>query len=296
MIKIRADSIAEMIEVSVFITSPPQKIREAIYKCLQEKFSDASTSELAETAERLQARVVDIISSKQADSTADRFGYYYHLEIDDINRDYLKGSCFVNPGDDEDTKRSKIRRAKASALANYITKLSPLGFEKFCYRLLNLIGVIDPVVTRSSNDQGIDFFGEWHLEGMLKTSALPAGVERQFRTWIVGQAKKYDRTSISTAAIRELVGSVALAKAKTFSSEIDTLSRLNVRLCDPVFYMFVTTGRISSDVRRLLLDSGVLFMDSNLLGIFLADRAVDTDSWHSSEIQFYDWVEAVPSG
>lgn len=294
MIRVRADTITEMIEESISANSPPTKIRDIILECLREKNPTASPDELSEAAERSQPKIVDFITRKQIEFNSDGFGYFFHVEIDEVTREYIYGACFVRPSDDQKTRESKERRAKAASISDLVRSISPQMFEKFCFRILEFIGVQNPVVTNSSNDQGIDFFGDWRLETFLKASALPAGVEAQFRTWIVGQAKKYDKTTVSTSEIRELVGSVALAKAQAFSSDVDKLRSLKIRACDPVFYMFVTTGRITSGVKKLLSDAGVLFLDCDLIGVFLADRATGADLWHLGEVEFNSWLNAVP--
>jgi hypothetical protein len=49
---------------------------------------------------------------------------------------------------------------------------------------------------------------------------------------------------------------------------------LDIRLCDPIFYLFFTTGTISPPGWRLLARSGVVGMDGEMVAAFLCDRDV----------------------
>ena len=89
---------------------------------------------------------------------------------------------------------------------------------------------------------------------------------------MVGQAKHYNMTQIGTEHIRELVGSVSLARAGVYGSGTNPLSDLNVRVADPIFLMFFTTGTISANAWQLLNRSGVIGMDGEMIAAFLADR------------------------
>ena len=79
---------------------------------------------------------------------------------------------------------------------------------------------------------------------MLKPEIISPGAEKHFSVWLVGQSKHYPNTRISTAEIRELVGSVELARAKVFAGSTNPLDELRVRLCDTIIYLFFTTAAI----------------------------------------------------
>ena len=111
------------------------------------------------------------------------------------------------------------------------------------------------------------------------------------KVWLVGQAKHYDASQVSTKDIRELVGSVSLARTKTYAGSKDPLARLQMRSCDPVVYLFFTTGRISRDARDLLQKAGVVGMDGGQLAIFLADCGVGLDEeGHFCREEFRRWA------
>jgi restriction endonuclease Mrr len=145
-------------------------------------------------------------------------------------------------------------------------------------------------VTRASADQGIDFFGRVPIGEILKPAIIDSGVERHFKVWLVGQAKHYRSTQVSTKDIRELVGSVALAKSKVFAGKIDPLASLQMRICDPVVYMFFTTGSITRDARDILNRAGVVAMDGLQLAMFLADHSVGLDGIEFAPATFRAWL------
>jgi restriction endonuclease Mrr len=91
---------------------------------------------------------------------------------------------------------------------------------------------------------------------------------------MVGQAKHYPTGQVATPEIRELVGSVELARAGAWSRVSSPYLDMKLRLCDPVFFLFFTTGTISASGWRLLGASGVVGMDGEMLAAFLADHDV----------------------
>jgi restriction endonuclease Mrr len=185
----------------------------------------------------------------------------------------VQGYCFEEPTDSATTADAKRRRVLADEVLSHIADLTHNEFELLCAVIAEELGADSPTVTSYGHDEGIDFFGrvDW---SMLQEFPLP-NVDRQLGVWIVGQAKHYDRTQVATPDIRELVGSVYLARSSAFSKEDSpNFGELAIRACDAVFCFFVTSGDISRDGWSLLRTSGVIGMDGEMLGAFLADRGV----------------------
>jgi len=118
--------------------------------------------------------------------------------------------------------------------------------------------------------------------------ALP-GFYTTLSVWLVGQAKHYKETKVATPDIRELVGSVELARARAFAKPA-SLPNLEMRLCDPVFYLFFTTGKISRDGWALMKASGVVGMDGAMIAAFLADHDVGCSGGTFAASLFEAWV------
>jgi len=157
---------------------------------------------------------------------------------------------------------------------------------------LELLKVEKPFVSRQTADQGIDFFGRVPYGKILQPSFLHPGAEKHIAVWLVGQAKHYPDSNIGTSDIRQLVGSVELARAKVFAGSTNPLSELTTRLCDPIIYLFFTTGRFSRDSVELLSRSGVLAFDGLQIGQFLADHGIGLAADLFDQVLFDRWLAA----
>ena len=215
---------------------------------------------------------------------------FLRVTLNSTNDDYVQGSCFVEPVDDATIAHAKRKRAKLLRYVDEFEAINPNEFERLCGRTLSLFQVEEEFVTRSSADQGIDFFGRVPVGEILKPAVIEPGPDQFFKVWLVGQAKHYQATQVSTKDIRELVGSVALAKSKVFAGKTDPLSSLEMRICDPVVYLFFSTGTITRDARDLLTKAGVVAMDGLQLAMFLADHGVGLESDEFSKDVFRDWL------
>lgn len=244
-----------------------------------------------EKAEKIEKKVIanleDIASHSSLNGIAVRFS------INSSSSYYLHGSCFVLPGDSVGTVDAKKRRAHAWSYAAQIDKLSPLDFESLCCGLLELIGVESPSTTRRSGDEGIDFFGRMPLPSSKLQEVLGPNLAHKIYFWVVGQAKHYQRTTAGTPELRDLFGSIELAKAGVTNPIEQVLKGERVRVADPVVYLFVTSGRISSQGKLLLKSSGVYGVDGEMIGTFLSDHAVGIDATGDfSESIFTNWVSS----
>jgi hypothetical protein len=84
---------------------------------------------------------------------------------------------------------------------------------------------------------------------------------------------------------------VVLARFHAFSVNGEKYRDLLIRVCDPVFFLFVTTGRISSRGWTLLEAGGVIGMDGQMVAAMLADCRVGTDCNNEfSEEMFSIWI------
>ena len=63
-------------------------------------------------------------------------------------------------------------------------------------------------------------------------------------------------------------------KARAFADDGSALPSLNMRVCDPVFYLFMTTGRLSSQIQRLVEASGIIALDGDSIAALLADSEI----------------------
>ena len=229
---------------------------------------------------------------RNAIEEARRNSHFHRYELNIANDDYIQGSCYIEPNDDQSVRAAKARRANVFAYVDEFENLTHAEFETLSGRVLSLFKVEEGFVTKASADQGIDFFGRVPFGEVIKPTAISPGAEKQLKLWLVGQSKHFKQTQVSTKDIRELVGSVSLAKSKVYAGSKDPLSRLRMRTCDPVFFLFLTTGRISRDAMDLLNKSGVVAMNGEQLAMLLADHGVALVDNNFNAANFRAWLEA----
>ena len=114
---------------------------------------------------------------------------------------------------------------------------------------------------------------------------------------MVGQAKHYVDGSVSTPALRDLIGSVTMLRSP--KADRRAYPNLIIRTCDSVFHLLVTTGRLSSEVWREINNHGAIGIDGEMLAAFLAARGVASSTDGFDESKFVDWLttfETFPIG
>lgn len=203
-------------------------------------------------------------------------GKTVRYEINSSDSDFIQGASYINEDDSNEIAEFRKHRAHFDNYKNYVENLNPRRFECLCGLILHLLGVKNPIVTKGAGDDGIDFFGLWELgEKALQTVMFP-NFEKQMKIWLVGQAKHYTELQVSTPDVRELIGSIELAKSSVFSYKNNDFDYLKIRPCDPIYYLFITSGNMSSKTHDLLDKSGVIGIDGNMIAAFLADKKVAT--------------------
>ncbi len=249
----------------------------------------SSRSEAREKAERWEKRTLS--SLQQEISVLQEMGRPSRLAFNSSSEYMIQGACFIEPIDSDDLKDKKRRRSRATDYSAILGEITPRQFEFLCGQLIKMFGVENPVVTRSSSDEGIDFYGKLSLDSMFFPNDLNPTIQRQLSIWMIGQAKHYQASQSGTPEIRELVGAITLARAGVFGSLEPPFQDLQIRVADPVFALFITTGPISSYAWRLLTKSGVIGMDGEMLSAFLSDRGVGLEEGSLNRDRFVRWIE-----
>jgi hypothetical protein len=271
------------------VLSPPRPAKDLLVEIAVDSSWFPSRAEAEEAAERWEkaflARLRDLLSERN------RLGRFCLHDFNSSSEYMVQGCAFIEAGVDPlEVQEAKKRRGAFAEYVVAIQNVTPDDFEAACRGMLAELGVETPVVTRHSADEGIDFYGRLKLEGNVKrVSALP-GFYRRLAVWIVGQAKHYDAVQGGTPDIRAVVGSVNLARGKAYGSAGDQFPDLDIRVCDPVFYLFFTTGSISTNGWRLLESSGVIAMDGEMVATFLADHQVGWSNDAFDAAAFDAWV------
>lgn len=245
-------------------------------------------AEAGEWAERVRERFLDRLRREYSAFVA--VGRPCPFEFNSSSDYMLQGAAFEEPGDSHQTREAKRRRARLPDYEGALRGLNPEEFESVCAGMLKMLGVRDPRLTPRSGDEGIDFYGYLELEQFILPGDLYPTIQKQLVAWMIGQAKRYLTTGVSTPDVRELVGSIQLAKGRAYVGTSDKYRDLVIRACDPVFYLFFTTGRLSSESWNLLAQSGVVGMDGQMVASFLADREVGVEDGEFDEDIFRRWI------
>lgn len=266
--RVAANSLNDSIE----ITQKPISARDLLVKVIEHNGWGNDTEDIYEMAEKWAVAFVQH-AKKQREIRLNR-GQLCTYTLLESSGDYICGMACPLPTDDEGTLAEKARRGRLHAYIEAVINLDYSDFELLCCGILALIGVEQPRITRQTADQGIDFFGRLNLKKFLQSSSLPGGVESQMSIWLVGQAKQYISTKISTKILRELFGSGQLAKSSIFAGRTNPLEGFCARVGDPVFYILITTGKISRDSWELAERSGLIIMEQTMIAAILCDNGV----------------------
>ncbi len=213
----------------------------------------------------------------------------------------IQGACFIEGTDSDEVVEQKRRRLRWKDYYETLQELSPREFELLCREVLKLIGARNVKLTKETRDEGIDFYGKLSVADVIKPSSAFRfrPFESFLEIWLIGQAKHYRAVKVATPDLRELIGSVNLASARTFADlDPDKYPDLRIRVADPVFMLFFTTGRISIDGWQLVKKSGIVAMDGEILAAFLADHDVaiikEEGTKQFSRDTFFEWLKIPP--
>ena len=207
----------------------------------------------------------------QIRDTAESEGLTWHIELYGSEYEWVRGASFHDKSLNPSEQDARARRADADAVLAELQKLTPAEFERICTRVLTLLGCRDSRTSPLRDDGGIDFYGQLALQGRLNTPLPLGGIDTRTNVWLIGQAKHYPTRAIQTAVVRELVGSVELARTK---GAIHQWAGLEIRPFDATVLLVFTTGWFSSGSVSLLAQSGVLSMNGKQLATFLCDAGI----------------------
>ncbi|MBS7545735.1 restriction endonuclease [Ancylobacter oerskovii] len=238
----------------------------------------------AELAERLEQATIAYIAEKAAASEKD--GVLFHLQLLGSSRDYVAGFSHPLATESPGSALARQQRRHVADVRAAIQSLSFSHFERFCARILILMGASEAKITPHSGDQGIDFHGTLTL-GQFNSLPQPfMQMAHDIRFSFLGQAKHYPNSALSTSVVRELIGAVSLARTKTFSSRsFDGLESANIRPFSPIVTILFTTGTLSRGARELSSSAGIISRSGEQLAVFLVDHSIGV-SINDDELKF----------
>lgn len=168
-------------------------------------------------------------------------------------------------------------------------KLTGREFEAACRGILDLMGCEDPVLTPRSNDQGLDFYGLLQMVNRLNARYTRGSIDRSMRSWIIGQAKQVGNP-VGTPEIRELTGSIEMARYGISADNGKSHRSLDLKPYDSVFLLFITTGEFTRDAWRIIDSAGLVAMDGPVVAAFLCDHCVADLEGRCDSETFDEWI------
>ncbi len=290
--KPRPALIADLIYEQLPIDSKPIKLTSSIEKIIANNFVELDSVEKScEWEAPVKSRLLNYIKRSEEKGVQPQIAFNSSSEY------MIQGACFVEGSDSKEVAEQKKRRLLWRDYYEALRELSPHQFELLCRNVLEILGVRNARVTKRTKDEGIDFYGKLSVADLIKPSSAFRfkPFESFLEIWLVGQAKHYGAVKVATPDLRELVGSVNLAVARAFADmNPNKYADLQIRVADPVFMLFFTTGQISIDGWQLITKSGIVAMDGEMLAAFLADHNVAIVERNGlkqfSKSAFLDWL------
>lgn len=267
--KISAATLATALADRTGRTAAPVLLHDYVAELAIEVGYASSLNSALEVVEPLLPKVRITLAHLQAE--AEQNGTTWAVELFGSDDEWIRGSSFEDSSLDPTTRGIRARRAYVAEVKAQIVELTASEFERACTRVLKALGCNEPYTSPIRNDGGIDFYGRLTLKGRLDTPLPLGGLDDRAGVWLIGQAKHYPTRPIQTAVLRELVGSVELART---GGAIHSWNGLTLRPFDAVLLLVFTTGWFSAGSLALLEQSGVLAMNGDQLATLLCDAGL----------------------
>lgn len=252
---------------------PPRLLHDVVATYLVDLYGleiDSAFEEAFQILNEVQRTLRDLQHSAQVAGTD------WTVEIYGTGDEYLRGASFADLSLPEREQEIRRQRRHVNVILSELRALTPEEFEIACTSILKLIDCRDPVTSPLRDDGGIDFYGRLQLTGRLGRKFPYGGLDGKVGVWLIGQAKRYKESNpVQTAAVRELVGSVELARTR---GAIHEWEGLELSPFDAIVQLFFTTGVFTSGAEKLLQKSGIVSMNGNQLSVFLSDCGVGIDA------------------
>lgn len=283
------EQIITRIRAILSLDTPPQALRDVVEQALQQTHPPLRALELTD---RFTPRVKTHLLNLHAELTSSGVDPWF--EFHSASNDHIRGPCFPETTDSPSVREAKANRLRMEPTKVVLESLSFDEFESISKSILYLLGARGYKKTQRSKDQGIDFFGELFISDLERSTFPFFRFNDNLKVWLVGQAKHYVGGKVATPEIRNLVGSVNLARFKEYASTTELLSELPMRSCDPVFVLFFTTGTYTRDAVKLAFNSGVILKDVMDLSKLIADKGVGLNHiGQPTKDELLNWAQSI---
>lgn len=275
------------LEVVVGISGRPRRLLNCMEDELRQHFGLPAV-QAAEVAERLEVSVRDLIIVRQEEAQSN--GVLSILTLADERQRSVCGSCWEKGTDSAAVREGKKRRLQVEPMLTIIRNLSFREFEHFGAKVLKVLGASTSYVTPQSNDQGIDFYGTISLGQYAQGPAPFFKLAHDVSLRFAGQAKHYPNIAVGPAVVRELIGSIALARYRVFTRGPEMFENLSLLPMNPLLCMIFTTGRFTKGAMEIAEKAGVIVRSGEQLAVFLADCGVGYVEGVFNPDTFHEWL------
>jgi hypothetical protein len=149
-----------------------------------------------------------------------------------------------------------IKIFENNRIADYVENLGFSDYEAISSLLVKrLLGNITLGQNYGSRDEGIDFYGYYSPTSSIYSKFLNS------HSWYIGQVKCY-QSNIKTNALRELLGTIVLAKNGIWALDGRYDGKLEVKNYDHVIPMFITKSYYSYDSINLAKQYNIKLFDN----------------------------------
>ncbi len=272
MNELTAEELFQLLLGHIRPTSPPQDLHVCLATLAHDNGYVSSLNLAHELIEPLVPGVRSITT--QMLNRAVLEGTVWNIELFGSDDEWIRGSSFHDPQLPDEDQVARARRVFVEDAKNALRAFRPREFEFACASVLKLLGCQDPHTTRHSADGGIDFYGRLELKGRLDSPFPYGGLDTRGRVWLIGQAKHCPNSELVPAVLREMIGTVELART---GSALQEWPGLDLRPFDASLILIFTTGEFGPGAQALLGKSGVLSMNGDQLATFLCDAGIGID-------------------
>lgn len=267
MNNISPNAIADFIYHEFDYFTPPASLSGAILEYAYRFNNEFSTLEIAESiGENLEKYISSLLKKEQERRRANLFCPYQIF----VDQDEIVGFAYPRLTDSSIMEQVRKVASEVPKALEVIQGLHHSKFEVFCSKILDLLHADETQKTTDSRDEGIDFLGWLCIpETFSNIEAIPQ-FRKEFRLLVIGQAKKYKpENPVGVNAIRELIGTVAAFHHDQLAPWQSRLPLSSFRLMSPILPLMMTTGRISSDAKKLAEKCGVVVRDGAEIALFI---------------------------
>ena len=122
--------------------------------------------------------------------------------FNDVNTDLIQGTCWIGSTDSAESIAAKNKRLHSEIYSPLLEQITYQEFEVLCAKVLGILGVLDPVVTSATRDDGVDFLGKISLRSSKAVfGVVTPTIEQQLHVWLVGQAKHFQRGQVGSPEV-----------------------------------------------------------------------------------------------